>query len=108
MRIGVDVDGTLTDLQRFVFDCGTKYFNKGVVRTDSMQVRNTFDVTPEEEGKFWDDNIFTYAATVPPYQAAISALKELHEAGHEIIIITARYHSYYDDEMGSKIVVMYN
>lgn len=103
MRIGIDVDGTLTDLQRFEFDYGTKYFNKSVVRTDSMQIRNTFDISLEEESKFWDDSIFLYADTFPPYVAAKDALKELHEEGHEIIIITARYHSYYDTDKGKKM-----
>lgn len=103
MRIGIDVDGTLTDLQRFEFDRGTVYFKKDVVRTDSMQIRNTFGVSPEEEGKFWDDNIFDYAENFPPYQHAADVINQLHEEGHEIIIITARYHTYLDTETGKKM-----
>ena len=103
MRIGIDVDGTLTNLQRFVFDRGTKFFNKSVVRTDCMQVRNTFDVSQEDEKAFWDENIFDYAANYKPLDYAREALMELHEAGHEIIIITARYHTYEYSELGNRM-----
>lgn len=103
MRIGIDVDGTLTNLQRFVFDKGCEYFKKSVVRTDTMQVRNTFDVTKEEEGKFWDDNIFDYAANYEPMYYASNVLNKLHADGHEIYIITARYHTYENSEVGKRM-----
>ena len=103
MRIGVDIDGTLTNLQRFVIDYGTKFFNKNVVRTDCMQVRNTFGVTPDEEGAFWDEYIFDYAANYSPMEFASEALNKLHEEGHEIIIITARYHTYGNTEKGLRM-----
>lgn len=103
MRIGIDVDGTLTNLQRFVFDKGCEYFKKSVVRTDTMQVRNTFCVTKEEEGKFWDDNIFDYAANYEPMYYASNVLNKLHADGHEIYIITARYHTYENSEVGKRM-----
>lgn len=103
MRIGIDVDGTLTNLQRFVFDKGCEYFKKSVVRTDTMQVRNTFGVTKEEEGKFWDDNIFDYAANYEPMYYASNVLNKLHADGHEIYIITSRYHTYENSEVGKRM-----
>lgn len=103
MRIGIDVDGTLTNLQRFVFDKGCEYFKKSVVRTDTMQVRNTFGVTKEEESKFWDDNIFDYAANYEPMYYASNVLNKLHADGHEIYIITARYHTYENSEVGKRM-----
>ena len=30
MRIGIDIDGVLTDIEQWQIDCGSKYFNKEV------------------------------------------------------------------------------
>lgn len=65
MKIGIDVDGTITDLQRFQIDRGSKYLNKKVVNPNCMQLRNLFDVSSDVELQFWDDVVFDYASNFP-------------------------------------------
>lgn len=103
MKIGIDVDGTITDLQRFQIDRGSKYLNKKVVNPNCMQLRNLFDVSSDVELQFWDDVVFDYASNFPVKTYVKEELDRMHDNGDEIYIITARYHTYLQDDLGRKM-----
>ena len=50
MRIGIDIDGVLTDFEKWQLDYGSKYFlkyNKNIVNPDGYDSDTVFNVTNE-------------------------------------------------------------
>ena len=45
MRIGIDIDGVLTDIETFELENGSKYFNKSVVNPNGYGSQNIFKVS---------------------------------------------------------------
>ncbi len=68
MRIGVDIDGVLTDEKRYVIDYGTKFFIENnisyIIRDDKFYGQEIFGVTNEQYKKFLNDYIFYYSTNV--------------------------------------------
>ncbi len=94
MRIGIDIDGVLTDMERFLADYGSKFC---VENNISLNIENieydefkTFNWTEEQGIKFWNEYIIYYATKYPARDLASEVIKKLKEEGHEIYIITAR------------------
>ena len=63
MRIGIDIDGVLTNVSRFQLDYGSMFFNKRVVNPNAFEIRDIYDVSEEEEKAFWDKYLEVYATT---------------------------------------------
>ena len=103
MRIGIDIDGVLTNVSRFQLDYGSMFFNKRVVNPNAFEIRDIYDVSEEEEKAFWDKYLEVYATTYPARFFASEALKRFHEMGIEIIILTARFKSLEDNETGERM-----
>ena len=94
MRIGIDIDGVLTDMERFLADYGSKFCVENDI---SLNIENieydefkTFNWTEEQGIKFWNEYIIYYATKYPARDLASEVIKKLKEEGHEIYIITAR------------------
>ena len=94
MRIGIDIDGVLTDIETFLADYGTKYCIENNLPINIKQVdydeTKTFNWTEEQTIKFWNKYIIYYATKYPAREFASEIIKKLKEEGHEIYIITAR------------------
>ena len=68
MRIGIDIDGVLTDVERFQLDYGSKFFakyNKFVINPKGYEPYEEFGVNIELEDKFWDEYYFYYLQNYP-------------------------------------------
>lgn len=106
MRIGIDIDGVLTNEKGYVIDYGTKYFSENnisyIVRDDKFYGQEIFDVTEEQYKMFLNDYIFNYAVNVPIRSFAREIIKKLKEE-HEIFIITARDFTTYENEYQIKM-----
>ena len=94
MRIGIDIDGVLTDMERFLADYGSKFCVENDI---SLNIENieydefkTFNWTEEQGIKFWNEYIIYYATKYPARDLASEVINKLKEEGHEIYIITAR------------------
>jgi len=49
MRIGIDIDGVLTDEHRYIIDYGTKYFTKNnILHKIIYDSKEIFEVTEEQ------------------------------------------------------------
>ncbi len=94
MRIGIDIDGVLTDIETFLADYGTKYCIENNLPINIKQVdydeTKTFNWTEEQTIKFWNKYIIYYATKYPAREFASEIIKKLKKEGHEIYIITAR------------------
>jgi len=92
MRIGIDIDGVLTDIEKFQIEYGSKYFskkNKTIVNPNAYDTTDLFGITLEEDNEFWNLAIQDYIK-VPPRNYVEEIIKKLKKEGYEIYIITAR------------------
>lgn len=103
MKIGVDIDGVLTNLSDFEYKYGKKYFKKSDDEIDrsTLSVRKMFNVSKKEESKFWLKYIWKYCLSEKLRPDMVDALNKLHDASNEIHIITARVHTTEDTTLGS-------
>lgn len=94
MKIGIDIDGVLTDLATFHLDYGTKY----AYENNLGEIKNPYgykidDVISLQEGAhkdFWNkyDNCYTKKKYTREFAPEI--IQKLKDEGNEIHIITAR------------------
>jgi uncharacterized HAD superfamily protein len=97
MRIGIDVDDTITNSYDLILDLIGKVYNKD---TDKLKAEgvNYSDIMKDHVNfpnynKFMSDNFDKVMPNVTLKENAKEIINKLHDDGHKIIIITAR-----DDE----------
>lgn len=93
MRIGIDIDGVLTDAARFVSDYGIKfcYENniKYTIKEDEYYEAEALGISNENAEKFWNIYLPLYAIEYAPRAFAAEVINKL-KTNNEIYIITAR------------------
>ena len=94
MRIGIDIDGVLTDIEQWQLDVGGKFFskyNKSVVNKDGYEITEIFDISDELDDEFWNEYLYEYVTKEPSRKYASEVIKKLKDEGNEVYIVTARY-----------------
>ena len=81
MRIGIDIDGVLTNIERYALDNISKYCVENNLKY-KIDVANynydeMFDISEEEENAFWEKSLESYARNekVRPFAAESGYLK---------------------------------
>ena len=104
MRVGIDIDGVLTNVGQFELDYLTKYcVENGVsyeVGERDYDPAKTFGIKEEIEDHFWSQYLEYYAIHELARPFASEVIKKLKEEGNEIYIITARTLSNRKDSIG--------
>ena len=102
MRIGVDVDGVLTNLEQYQIKYGKEYFNKTDEEIDitKSEIEDIFHVSKDEAKKFWIKYIWKYALDEPLREDMVSCINKLKEKGHSISIITSRANTSKQNALG--------
>ena len=94
MKIGIDIDGVLTDEHTYIIDNCTKFFSENkipyVIHKDIYDSAKIFEVSEEDYILFWKEYFINYITKVPTRRYAKKVIKKLKEENNEIIIITAR------------------
>lgn len=106
MNIGIDIDGVLTDFEKWQLDVGSKFFlkyEKNIVVPDGYDSEIVFDVSKEIDSEFWKEYLYDYAKNEPARKYSGEVIKMLQEQGNTIYIITARYLTNRDDELGKQM-----
>ena len=107
MRIGIDIDGVLTDVGQFSTDYLSKYCVENNIDFDigesSYSATKMFNITKEQENSFWDKYLEFYAKKEKTRPFASEVIKKLKEEGNEIYIITARWTTNQDTEQGKNM-----
>ncbi len=107
MRIGIDIDGVLTDLDSFQFDFFSKFCVENKIpyniKTSKYDISKSFGLGDAEENKFWDIYLDYYAKQERARRFASEVIKKLKEEGHEVYIITARWLTNRDDALGENM-----
>lgn len=106
MRIGIDIDGVLTDFEKWQLEVGSKFFikyNKNIVNPDGYDSDTVFNVTKEIDSEFWYDYLYDYAKNEPARKFAGEVIDKLKDKGYEIYIITARYLTDRNNDLGKEM-----
>ena len=94
MRIGIDIDGVLTDIEKWQLDYGSKFYyenyNKEIVNPKGYETNDIFNSTVECDDLFWDKYFKEYSINVEARKFASEVISKLKQDGYEINIITAR------------------
>lgn len=62
-----------------------------IVNVNGYEIKDIFNISDEEYDEFWDKYFLDYVINEPPRKFASEVTNNLHEQGHELYIITARY-----------------
>ena len=106
MRIGIDIDGVLTDIEQWQLDVGGKFFskyNKSVVNNEGYEITEIFDISNELDDEFWNEYLYEYVTKEPSRKYASEVIKKLKDDGNEIYIVTARYLTDRDTDDGKRM-----
>lgn len=94
MRIGIDIDGVLTDIEQWQLDYGSKFYfekyGKEIKNNEGYETTDIFDVDSSLDDEFWNENFKSYSINVDVRKFASEVIKKLKQDGNEIYIITAR------------------
>lgn len=106
MRIGIDIDGVLTDVKKWQLDYASKFFaekyNMKIINYKGYEISDIFDVDDKLDNEFWDTYYDEYCTNIECRRFAGEVIKKLKDEGHEIYIITARYLTNRKDKIGKK------
>lgn len=107
MRIGIDIDGVLTNMEQFMIDYATKYCYENnlpikinVSEYDDVKMLN---ITQEHAIKFWNEYLGYYVMKYPIRLFAREIIERLKQEGNEIYIVTARDEYGLPDELYGKM-----
>lgn len=107
MRIGIDIDGVLTNVEQFSIDYFSKYcFENNIeynIGKSDYTISKTFGISSEQEDAFWDQYLEFYAINEKARPFASEVIKKLRGDGHEIYIITARWLTNRNDNIGENM-----
>ena len=102
MRIGIDIDGVLTDEHNYIIDNATKFFYENnisySVNKKIYDNHKLFNVSEEEYVMFWEKYFLDYINNISVRPYAVEVINKLKNEGHEIFIITARPFTTYENE----------
>ncbi len=102
MKIGVDVDGVLTNLEDYQLKYGKKYFKDAVdIDENAYDICDIFHCSKEEREKFWTKYIWGYSLNEPVRAGMQELLQRLSDDGNRIFIITGRAHTTEENARGS-------
>lgn len=107
MRIGIDIDGVLTNIEQWQLDMGSKNifekYNKEIENANGYDLKEIFNIEESLDDEFWKEYLFDYAENEPARKHSNEVTNKLKEDGNEIYIITARYLTDKDDENGKRM-----
>lgn len=106
MKIAIDVDVTLTDMNSFIKNKGEKFFSKKgkkILNSDATTVELMFDATEKESKEFWNKYYLDYCLNVKFREHLKDSLKSLKESGHSLNVVTSRFWASRNDIIGKTV-----
>ena len=98
MRIGIDIDGIINNIEKFQLENAIPFFkekyNKEVVNPNGFDVRDIFGLSEDEEymrREFWKPFIFELARKAPVRNGIKELIARMKENGDVPYIVTERY-----------------
>ena len=98
MRIGIDIDGIINNIEKFQLENAIPFFkekyNKEVVNPNGFDIRDIFGLSKDEEymrREFWKPFIFELARKAPVRNGIKELIEKIRENGDVPYIVTERY-----------------
>ena len=102
MKIGIDIDGVLTDERRYITDYATKYFYESNIpyKIDKAKYYDEefFSISRDTYNNLVCEYIMNYAKNVQIRAYAAEIIHRFKKLGNEIYIITSRIYTTYENE----------
>lgn len=94
MKIGIDIDGTITDLHKEIIKYGIQYNNyicgRGIKNENAYRISEIFDWDKDDCVKFKRYIQMKILNIIKPRVDAVEYLNNISKIGHKIYIITGR------------------
>lgn len=94
MRIGIDIDGVLTNDDDYILDTGTKFFLENninsYVEPYEYELWKKFKWDKDTRDKYREEYYWNYVINCPPRKFASEVIIKLKDDGNKIYIITSR------------------
>lgn len=94
MKIGIDIDGVLTDIEQWQIDYGSKFYfekySKEIQNNEGYETTDIFNVDNKLDDEFWNEYFKEYSINVDVRKFASEVINKLKQDSNEIYIITAR------------------
>lgn len=90
MLVGIDIDGVMTDFEKYVKCRGSQYLNTHVINQKGSDIAEIFGVSVATEDKFWRDNIMHYVTECPPREGLVEFINALDKMDVQWTVITDR------------------
>lgn len=95
MRIGIDIDGVLTDISKFYLDYGAKFAFENniepiIADPNEYEIEEILDLEKGAHKEFWEKYDEFYTKKIYTREFASEVIDKLKNEGNEIHIITAR------------------
>ncbi len=105
MIIGLDIDGVMTDDDSYILDHMTKYcFENDIPDLDNPYAfESKCNWTNEIKNDYREKYFFSYIKNAIPRCYVSEITHKLHDDGNKLIIITARYKTNEDSDIGSQM-----
>lgn len=102
MKIGIDIDGVLTDISRFYLDYGAKFaFENNIgklANPNGYEIEDILDLEADAHKEFWKKYDDYYTKKEYTREFASEVIEKLKSSGNEIHLITARNPKYENGE----------
>lgn len=105
MKIGIDIDGVLTDVEEFCFEHGSKYaleLGKDLdeIKYDEYHTSDIFNWSQETDKDFWGKVFADYIENEKPRAFAKEIIEKLYKnEENEIYFITARNNERFGEDV---------
>lgn len=94
MRIGIDIDGVITDISRFYLDYGAKYSFENhlskITKPNGYEIEEILNLEEGAHKEFWRKYDKYYSKKIYTREFASEVIEKLKVEGNEIYLITAR------------------
>lgn len=95
MKIGIDIDGVLTDISKFYLDYGAKFAFENniepiIADPNEYEIEEILDLKKGAHKEFWEKYDEFYTKKIYTREFAAEVIDKLKSNGNEIHIITAR------------------
>ncbi|MDR3600432.1 MAG: hypothetical protein P4L49_08150 [Desulfosporosinus sp.] len=90
MRIGVDIDGVISDSYPVWLKELNRHYGKNIEVIDDYDMHLVFDVPSDDMNNFFEGNVERLLMMPHPVAGAKEGIETLLREGHEVIYVTAR------------------
>lgn len=90
MRIGVDIDGVISDSYTVWLQELNQYYGKNITVLEDYEMHLVFDVPWDDMNNFFVQNVQKLFSIPKPMKGAKEGIETLLAEGHEVIYVTAR------------------